>query len=313
VSAAVAAVTAAGAASSAAPGSTLGYGASILLGLVQGLTEFLPISSSGHLVLAEELLHVDTPGILVEVALHVGTLGAVFIYFRREIAALIAALPRTLSSLARGRLPAGDTHARLILALVIGTLPAALVAVVAKDAIEASFQSVRDTLIQLAITGVILQFSRINVARRRATGLREGFIIGCAQAVAILPGISRSATTISAGVFSGVDREEAARFSMLLLIPAVLGAMVLSIPDLAEPVAGSAAAAAAAGAAGAPIEGAPSMASAIGLPLLAGVIVSFLSGLFALRLLIAVARRNRFDLFSWYLWAVAAAGFVLMR
>lgn len=304
-----AAASAAVAASSGGAGSSLGYGASILLGLVQGLTEFLPTSSSGHLVLAEKLLHVDAPGILVEVALHVGTLGAVFIYFRREIAALIAALPRTLANLARGRLPADDSQARLILALVVGTIPAALVAVVAKDAIEASFESVRDTLIQLAITGVLLQFSRINVARRRATGVREGFIIGCAQAVAILPGISRSATTISAGVFSGVDREEAARFSMLLLIPAVLGAMVLSIPDLAEPVAGPAAAAA-----GAPVDTASqSMASTIGLPLLVGVFVSFLSGLFALRLLIAVARRNRFDLFSWYLWAVAAIGFVLIR
>ena len=307
-----ASVAADAAVASSAAGPPLGYGASILLGLVQGLTEFLPISSSGHLVLAEELLHVNTPGILVEVALHVGTLGAVFIYFRREIAALIAALPRTLSSLARGRIPADDAHARLILALIVGTIPAAVIGIVAKDAIEASFDSVRDTLIQLAITGVILQFSRINVARRRATGLREGFIIGCAQAVAILPGISRSATTISAGVFSGVDREEAARFSMLLLIPAVLGAMVLSIPDLAEPVSAPAAAAAAVGA-GAPADAPATMVSAIGLPLLAGVLVSFLSGLFALRLLIAVARRNRFDLFSWYLWAVAAVGFVLIR
>ncbi len=275
--------------------SHLGYGSSIILGLVQGLTEFLPVSSSGHLVLAQALLHVDEPGIVVEIALHVGTLVAVFIYFWREIVALVRALPATLAQLARLRFPA-DPHGRMIIALVVGTIPAAVAAVLWGDAIEASFESVRDTLIQLAITGVILQFSRIQIAARRTAGAREGLIVGVAQAVAILPGISRSACTITAGVFDGMDREESARFSMLLVIPAILGATVLAIPDILKPAAD-----------------ASSGASVVGLPLLAGVIVAFISGLFALRLLFIIARKNRFDVFSWYLWIVAALGLAFMR
>jgi len=273
----------------------LGYGASIILGLVQGLTEFLPISSSGHLVLAQELLHVNEPGIVVEIALHVGTLVAVFIYFWREIAALVRATPATLAQLARLRLPA-DPHGRMIVALVVGTIPAAVAAVLWGDAIEASFESVRDTLIQLAITGVILQFSRVKIVARRTAGAREGLIVGIAQAISIIPGISRSACTITAGVFAGMDREDAARFSMLLVIPAILGATVLAIPDVLDPAAS-----------------ATSGASAVGLPLLAGVAVSFVSGLLALRLLLLIARKNRFDVFSWYLWIVAALGLLFIR
>ncbi|MFN0152482.1 MAG: undecaprenyl-diphosphate phosphatase [bacterium] len=273
----------------------LGYGSSVILGLVQGLTEFLPISSSGHLVLAQELLHVNEPGIVVEIALHVGTLVAVFIYFWREIAALVRALPATIAQLARLRMPS-DPHGRMTIALVVGTIPAAVAAVLWGDAIEASFESVRDTLIQLAITGAILQLSRIKIAARHTAGAREGLIVGIAQAISIIPGISRSACTITAGVFAGMDREAAARFSMLLVIPAILGATVLAIPDILEPAAGAQ-------------PGAP----AIGGPLLVGVAVAFVSGLLALRLLFLIARKNRFDVFSWYLWIVAALGLAFMR
>jgi len=275
--------------------SHLGYGSSVILGLVQGLTEFLPISSSGHLVLAQSLLNVHEPGIVVEIALHVGTLVAVLIYFWREIAALLRAAPSTFAQLARLRMPA-DPHGRMIIALVVGTIPAAVAAVVWGDAIEASFESVRDTLIQLAITGVILQFSRIKIVARHTAGAREGLIVGIAQAISIIPGISRSACTITAGVFAGMEREDAARFSMLLVIPAILGATVLAIPDLLDPATAAA-----------------SGASLIGLPLLAGVVVSFVSGLLALRLLLLIARKNRFDVFSWYLWIVAALGLVFLR
>lgn len=285
----------------------LGFGTAALLGLLQGLTEFLPISSKGHLVIAEKLLGVHAEGIMLEVTLHLGTLLAVILYFRRDLAPMLRALPATGLGLARGRLPA-DSAGRLIVALVAGTVPAIVVVLVAGDAIEAIFHSTRVTLAGFALTGLVLWTTRrAHGLGRETAGIRDGFLVGAAQAAAVLPGVSRSGTTIAAGVGVGLSREAAARFSFLLSIPTVFGAIVHELPEILDALTSDATAAG-------PAASAASAASGIGGgPLLVGVAVSFLSGLAAIYLLLTVARRNRLDLFSWYLWALAAVGFFVLR
>lgn len=278
----------------------LGFGASILLGLVQGLAEFLPVSSSGHLVLAERLLGVRAAGVTVEVALHIGTLAAVVLYYARDLAAIARAAPAAVAALVRGRLPR-DAPAATLLHLAAGTVPAALVVLVAGDAIEEHFHSVRLVLGGLVVTGLALWTTRRARAGRPDVTVRTALLVGAAQAVAILPGVSRSGSTIAAGAALGLSRESAARFSFLLSIPAVVGAIVHEAPDLL-----------AGGAAGANTAGAVAGGS-IGAPLLAGVAASCVSGLLAIRLLLGAARRNRLDLFSWYLWTLAAVGFLLLE
>jgi len=199
-----------------------------LLALIQGLTEFLPISSSGHLVLAQSAMGLEEPALALDVALHVGTLLAVFVVYRRDLAAL-----------GRDAL-AGDLGEALRLGLA--TLPAGLVGVLLKDRIQAAFHS--PTLAAYGLLGTALVLLAGEWARRRqapsvpaeesAASLptyTQAFLIGCAQALAILPGVSRSGSTIAAGVLSGLAPERAARFSFLLSIPAILGAAVLNLPD----------------------------------------------------------------------------------
>ncbi len=284
------------------PDGALDFGSAAILGFVQGLTEFLPISSKGHLVIVERLLGVRSEGVALEVALHIGTLLAVVFYYWRDLSLMAVAAPGTVAGLLRARIPA-DPVGRILVALALGTVPAVAVALVAGDAIESVFHSPRLAFAGFAATGFVLLTTRGRVAGRGEARIRDGLLVGAAQAFAVLPGVSRSGTTIAAGVAAGLSREAAARFSFLLSIPAVLGAVVHELPDL---LGGAGAGASAAGGAG-------GGAAALGGPLALGVAVSFLTGLAAIRLLLVVARRNRLDVFSWYLWALAAAGFLFVR
>jgi undecaprenyl-diphosphatase len=285
------------------PDGALDFGTAALLGLVQGLTEFLPISSKGHLVIVERLLGVHAEGVTLEVALHIGTLLAVVLYYWRDLWLIAVAVPGVVAALVRARLPA-DPIGRLFVALALGTLPAVAVVLVAGDLVESVFHAPRLAFAGFALTGFVLLTTRGRVAGRDDAGIRDGLLVGAAQAFAVLPGVSRSGTTIAAGVAAGLSREAAARFSFLLSIPAVLGAVVHELPDLL----GSGGAGT--GAAGA---GAAAGGVAFGWPLVLGVAVSFVTGLAAIRILLVVARRNRLDAFSWYLWALAAAGFLFIR
>jgi undecaprenyl-diphosphatase len=301
-----------GGATASAP---LDYGAAVVLGLVQGLTEFIPVSSKGHLVLAQSFLGVNPPGIALEIALHAGTLIAVCIYFRAQLIELAGAVPALVRALAARRLPE-DANARLLLGLALGTLPAVIVAVIAKSAIEAAFESVRATLVFMAVVGVALQLTRIPRAARPAATLRDALIVGCAQAFAVLPGVSRSGTTIVAGVLAGLSRATAARFSFLLSIPAIVGALVFSLPDLVAqlgPGAAGAAAAAGVGVAGTAAVGAGVASPTPAGPLAAGIAVSFVSGYASLPFILFIAGKNRLNLFSYYLWTVSAVGLWLTR
>ncbi len=191
----------------------------LVLGLVQGLTEFLPISSSGHLVLTQHALGIDAPGTDLEIAVHLGTLLAVVLYYAKDLRAVV-----------RDVFARGPT-ARLGWMVVVGTLPIVGVGLFLREPIRALFDEPRWSAFGLLLTGVLMLASRLARKRPGAPGFGYAVIVGCAQAVAILPGISRSGSTITTGMFLGDDPVRAARFSFLLSIPAILGAAVLMLKD----------------------------------------------------------------------------------
>jgi len=195
----------------------------VILALIQGLTEFLPVSSSGHLVLAAHFLGAKEGDVFFDVILHLGTLGAVVVVYRREIRRLLQFDRASLTYL---------------LALVVGTLPAVVVGLLFKDSIEALFGSPLFAAGGLFVTAALLFSARYAPAGETglqepwqpvAPPLKKAILIGCGQAFAILPGVSRSGSTIAASLWLRVPRAEAARFSFLLSIPAICGALVLQL------------------------------------------------------------------------------------
>ena len=210
----------------------------VILGILQGATEFLPISSSGHLVFAQHYLKgFHQPGILLDVLLHLGTLFAVVIYYWKDIAKILRAVLIQLDVFGWWDMGARDTYQtqrRLVLLIAVGTIPTALIGFLFKDSIEMLFSSVSFTASMLIVTGIILAAAdRIKGVTRKIDSfqLKDSFIIGFVQGVAILPGISRSGSTIATGLFRKIDGEEAARFSFLLSIPAIIGAVILEVPS----------------------------------------------------------------------------------
>ncbi len=208
-----------------------------VLGAVQGLTEFIPISSSGHLVLVPAALGWERPGLAFDVLLHTASLIALLVYFSGD-----------LVDLARG-LVSGDRRARRLAGLLaLGTVPAAIAGIVLGDYFERSFEQPRATAIQLLVTAVVLVGAelilRFHQQRAAARGHRlrqmddfgasDAVIVGVGQAVSILPGISRSGATIGAGLALGIERDAAARFAFLLSIPALLGATLVEVPELRD-------------------------------------------------------------------------------
>lgn len=248
-----------------------------ILGFVQGLTEFLPVSSSGHLVLTQRLFGISSGNLIFDVVVHVGTLVAVFVALWDDIVVLLHGLRFSSDQRARaGR--------RLILLLVLGTIPAGIIGVLLQDQIEALFTSVYTTGIMLIVTGTLLYLAeRARSGKQRIDAMHAGdaLFIGCGQALAILPGLSRSGTTISAGLARGLARDDAARFSFLLSIPAILGAAVLELPD------------------------ALSSGVALSMPsVLAGFLMAAVTGYFSITLLVRFVRRGSLMVFAYYTWAV---------
>ena len=210
----------------------------LVLGVVQGLTEFFPVSSSGHLVLGEKLLGITSEGAALEIALHLATAVAIIVGLRRDIRRLLAAFFGGLfGKVLRGRPREAwtDAHFRMSVLILLGSVPAGLVGILFDDRIEAQFSNVLLVGITLLVTGALLLSTRFaRPEADAALGPGRALIIGVAQAFAILPGISRSGTTISAAVWTGIDRDQAARFSFLLFLPAGLGAALLKLPGAFE-------------------------------------------------------------------------------
>ena len=210
----------------------------IVLGIVQGTTEFLPISSSGHLILVPWLFGWEEPGLTFSVGVHIGTLMAVIIYFWRDLFSMAVALPKGIVT---GQ-PLRDPKSFLAIIIILGTIPAVIVGLTLEDTIADFFHSGEGgdrALVLLAIAlmllGLMLALAeRVAVHRRpiEDVTLRDGLLIGMAQALALFPGVSRSGSTITAGLFLGFRREAAARFSFLIGVPAIVGAAVLEIRNL---------------------------------------------------------------------------------
>lgn len=259
---------------------------SILLGVIQGVTEFLPVSSSGHLAIAEHLLNVsgvsDVPPFF-DVLLHLGTLFAVFIAYWEDIRDMILEFFYGVSDLVRGTTPRRVPPARrMILLIIVGTLPLFAVLPV-KDTIEGLGDNMYFVAFALLATGCLL-FASDRVRRGRKTEksatMLDALLVGVGQAVATCPGISRSGTTITAGCFVGFDRKFAVRYSFLMSIPAILGANLLSLKDALE--------------AQVLWEEVPVY--------LVGVAVSAVVGYLCIRLIKLVADKGKFGFFAWYCW-----------
>ena len=267
---------------------------SILLGLIQGIAEFLPISSSGHLAIAEHLLGME--GSLVipdffDVLLHLGTLVAVFAAYWEDIRDMVVELFGGVRDLARHTTPTPVPPARrMILLIIVGTLPLFAVLPI-KDLVEGLADNMYFVGGALVVTGFLLfasdRVKKGHKSERNAT-MRDVLLVGVAQALATCPGISRSGTTITAGCFVGFERRFAVRFSFLLSIPAILGANILSIKDALDTVVW----------ADVPVY-------------LAGVAVAAVVGYACIRLLKMIADKGRFGFFAYYCWAVGAATLAL--
>ena len=250
-----------------------------VLGIVQGATEFLPISSSGHLVLVPFIAGWPEPSVAFIVAVHLGTLLSVFWVFRERILELLRAL--------FGRGSAEDR--RFVGLLAIGTVPAAVVGAVFSNRIESTFERPVIVSFLLAGTAYILfstetafeESKKTPHEERDVTALDAG-LIGVAQAVAILPGISRSGSTIAAGMLRGLTREAAARFSFLLAVPIILGATIVKIPDMRSSGSGGA--------------------------IVIGIITSAIAGTLSIRALLAFVTRRGFRPFAVYCLLAATAG-----
>ncbi len=202
----------------------------ILLGLLQGITEFIPISSSGHLVLVPWLLGWESPGLVFDTVVHWGTLVAVLAYFWRDWLALITAWLRGLL-----RWDWGDPLARLMWLLIVGTIPAVVLGFLLEDFFESLFSEPVWVSIFLLVTAGLLALSERLGSRTRGLdelGWPDAAVIGLGQAMAIAPGISRSGATIATGLFRGLERPAAARFSFLLSAPIIFGAGLLQLVDL---------------------------------------------------------------------------------
>lgn len=259
---------------------------SILLGVIQGVTEFLPVSSSGHLAIAEHLLNVsgvsDVPPFF-DVLLHLGTLFAVFIAYWEDIRDMILEFFYGVGDLVRGTTPRRVPPARrMILLIIVGTLPLFAVLPV-KDAIESLGDNMYFVAFALLATGCLL-FASDRVRRGRKTEktatMLDALLVGVGQAVATCPGISRSGTTITAGCFVGFDRKFAVRYSFLMSIPAILGANILSLKDALE-----------------------AQVLWAEVPVyLVGVAVSAVVGYLCIRLIKLVADKGKFGFFAYYCW-----------
>lgn len=215
----------------------------LILGVVQGATEYLPVSSSGHLVIFQHLFGLEEPALLFDIVLHVATLLAVLWYYRRDIGSLIRETLLAIRALTQGEpwaaVQTDYPGFRLAWLIVLGTVPTVLIGVTLQDTFEALFGSLRTVGFMLCITGVILLLTRFgSKGTRNIEAMKpvDAVLIGLVQGLAITPGISRSGSTIAVALLLGIEKETAARYSFLLSVPSILGALVLKIGDGGESI-----------------------------------------------------------------------------
>jgi undecaprenyl-diphosphatase len=239
-----------------------------ILGVIQGITEWLPVSSSGHLALYQQIAGTDAP-FLFDVLLHFASLIVIVLVFRKRIAEIFR-----------------ERNVRYARNIIIGSLPIAVCGFLFRGLVEDAFTSMKTVSLALVVTGVLLSLTRL--AREKYAEVRplNSLVIGAAQAIALIPGISRSGATISTGMLTGINREKAAEFSFILAIPAIFGATIFELLRI------------------------ESVERSLLVPFAVGMAVSFVSGYFSLKFLLKVIRRGRLFWFSVY---CITLGLVLMH
>ena len=269
----------------------------ILLGAVQGVTEFLPVSSSGHLVILQQIQFIKTKidglgddiNILFVVALHVASLIAVIIYLRKDIITIVIGFFKGIFTrdFSRPEVKAGFY-------IIVASIPAAIIGLLFNDFLEEIFSSAFSAFILLIINGIILILTKkISIKNRKLEeiGLVRSLTIGIFQAIAILPGISRSGMTIAGGMLNGLEPVESARFSFLMSIPVILGAGLLKGIDAAQ----------------------GAIPTELLMPITISMIVTVIVALLSLKLLFALVKRIKIDIFGYYTFALGICGIVLLK
>ncbi len=255
----------------------------VILGIIQGLTEFLPVSSSGHLVIFQNFLKVQEPALFFDISVHFGTLCAVFIIFFKDIRLMISALYKFCAGFITGKKNSSeineDKNLKFAFLIIAGSVPTAVIGLLLHTVSERLFSSIVSAGCMLLLTGVILWSTKNikeNVFEIKRFSFFKAFFIGIVQGLAVIPGISRSGSTIASALHMGIDRENAAKFSFLLSIPAILGAQILSIKDI--------------------LSGAVVLDAGI----IIGTVTAFITGYFSLILLIKIVKKGRLYFFAPY-------------
>lgn len=280
----------------------------ILLGIIQGITEFLPVSSSGHLAIFQNIFKIDTGGsMLFDVMLHVGTLAAVFVVYRKDIMKMILEALRICVDIAanikiwisnrrddealRYRRIIHNNYRKFVVLILVSTIPTGVIGYTAKSLVSAASATLIVPGVCLLLTGVLLivaDFTEDGKKIPRDVSYTNGFFIGIAQGLSTLPGLSRSGTTITACLLSGFDKRFAVKYSFLMSVPAILGASVLEIKDVAaEPITGS-----------------------LILCCIIGAVVAGLVGYVCIKVMLAVVRKKKFKGFAIYCFALGLVAIV---
>ena len=264
----------------------------IIIGIVQGLTEFLPVSSSAHLVFIQKLLGVES-SLAFDTFLHLGTLIAVMWFFRWDIYKMIKSFWYSIQDILHGRFREGfyeDPYKRLAWYVILATIPVGIVGVLFEDSVDALFSgALYVPAFFLFVTGTILYLSQRmtsgNINFNTITK-KEALFMGLGQACAILPGLSRSGTTIAAGLTIGLDKEFAAKFSFILSIPAILGAFVLQVKDIGSAM------------------------DTNFLPIILGFVASIIAGYMAIKWMLDLIQNKSLDIFAYYCWLMGLIVFM---
>lgn len=268
----------------------MSYIEAVILGLVQGLSEFLPVSSSGHLALLQNIFGVEADKIvLFTVLLHVGTLVSVFMVYWKDIQELIIELGRTFKDIFTGKgLRLGARPVRKLgVMIIVATIPTGIIGLLFNDFFESLYQNLIAIAVGFIFTGFIMFLAEhMGSADKgiREMKFRNALAVGVMQGIAICPGVSRSGSTLVGGLGSGLKREFAVKFAFLISIPSILGSVVLELPDAIK-------------------EGIdPGLLG----PVLAGMIVAAVSGVFAIKAMIKLVSNKKLSYFSYYVWVLAA-------
>jgi undecaprenyl-diphosphatase len=262
----------------------------LILGLIQGLTEFLPVSSSGHLAIAQAFMNINEGALQFTILLHAGSLLAVFLAYRKTVISVIKAFFGMIADLFKEKslMIKKDKYRLYVLLLIIGSIPAGIAGLLFEEKLGAMFVSIIAVSCMLYITGGLLilgeKIGKKNQKRISQLRFKNALSIGLFQAVALIPGISRSGSTMVGGLFSGLKKEDAVEFSFLLSMPAVLGATLIELKDIFS------------------LSSSSTPASAMIIGFVTAVVIGYLS----IKLLVFVVKKERLKYFAYYCWALAS-------